>query len=166
MQNSRTLIGAKLTQCIFDFHFFLLSQLVRWWIVWRRRIDSILNANCILCWLWIELCIRWFARSQQWSSLYIRFVSFSTRHYACWQIWKSKTSNDLPQLQSQSQAQVKFGRHCIALHRLMWMLNYVCAHNAMQWENAVSIVHASRNTHAVTEFQNSNSNSNLYSALI
>lgn len=134
-------------QARFPFFYFAFLQLVRWWIVWRRRNDFDIKLQFLLIINWI---------------VYDRTTMIIALHSCCVIFYSimhvDKYGNRTKSARITCSSEIRPAVHCI----VMWTLNHACVCARVQWENAVSIVHASRNTHAVMEF----TNSNLYSALI
>lgn len=152
MQNSKTRIKVEHIQSLHNaskifFFYFAFLQLVRWWIVWRRRNDFDIKLQFLLIINWI---------------VYDRTTMIIALHSCCVIFYSimhvDKYGNRTKSARITCSSEIRPAVHCI----VMWTLNHACVCARVQWENAVSIVHASRNTHAVMEF----TNSNLYSALI
>lgn len=120
MQNSKTRIKVKHIQSLHNaskifFFYFAFLQLVRWWIVWRRRNDFDIKLQLLLIINWIVYALARSYDNDHRSTFVLCHFLFD---YACWQIWKSnKICPD---------HMLKWNSAGSALHRHVDAKSYLC----------------------------------------
>lgn len=102
-------------QARFSFFYFAFLQLVRWWIVWRRRNDFDIKLQFLLIINWILYALARSYDNDHRSTFVLCHFLFD---YACWQIWKSnKICPD---------HMLKWNSAGSALHRHVDAKSYLC----------------------------------------